>query len=63
MENENLKQLLKDAEDWAEEHCLLDLNVAEKCVEKPLKAAEDHLKGLEECAEWHLQSTLGIIMA
>jgi cytochrome P450 len=72
MENENLKLLLKDAEDRAEERRLLDLKVAEERAEKLLKAAEEHaekllkaaedrLKGSEERAERHLQSTLGII--
>ena len=55
LENENLKQLLKNAEDCTEEHCLLDLKVAEEHAEKLLKAAEEHclldLKLAEEHAE------------
>ena len=34
LENKNLKQLLKDAEDCAEECCLSDLKVAEEHTEK-----------------------------
>ena len=45
-ENENLKQLLKDAEDRAEERHLLDLKVAEECAKKLLNAAEERAEKL-----------------
>jgi hypothetical protein len=55
LENENLKQLLKDVEDRAEERRLLDLKVAEERRLLDLKAAEERrlsdLKVAEERAE------------